>query len=73
MLQCRRHPGSPSVAIIALLAFAFSIDPAEFVVEYTELPCIHDLILPSQLDASLFRGPPNTPVLALRVRFQEIK
>ena len=47
------------------LLFPNGIDPVEFVVEYTELPCIHDLILPGQLGASLFRG-------LLRIRFQEI-
>ena len=53
------------------LLFPDGVMPAEFVKEYMELPCTETLILPGQLGTSLFKGLPNTPVLALRIEFHD--
>jgi len=52
------------------LIFPNGRDPAEFVVEYLTLPNSPDLILPGCIGTSLFKGMPNTPMLALRLEFQ---
>ena len=49
------------------LLFPNGWDPAEYVVEWMELPSGTELILPGLNGASLFKGPPNTPVLAIRI------
>jgi len=51
------------------LIFANGRDPAEFVAECLTLPNSLDLILPGCVDTSLFKGPPNTPILALGLEF----
>ena len=52
------------------LLFPDGVTPAKFVKECLELTKTKTLILPGQLGSSLFKGLPNTPVLALRVEFQ---
>jgi len=47
------------------LLFPNGIEPAKFVVALVEFPQYEVLILPGLLGASLFKGVPNTPVLAL--------
>ena len=51
------------------LLFPNGMDPADFVIGCCELPSSEELILPGQSGKSLFRGLPNTPVLALRLNF----
>ena len=52
------------------LIFPNGVDPADFVVGYLVLPNSENLILPGQSGTSLFKGLPNTPMLALRLEFQ---
>ena len=49
------------------LLFPNGWDPADYVVGWIELPSGTELILPGLTGASLFKGPPNTPVLAIRI------
>ena len=51
------------------LLFPDGQQAAEFVKQVVELPNRDDLFLPSQSGLNIFKGPPNTPVLALRLRF----
>lgn len=60
-----------SLPYLALL-FPDGADPADFVVQYYELPSSKELILPGQSENSLFKGLPNTPVSALRLDFSVI-
>ena len=55
------------------LFFPDEADPADFVVEYCELPSSKELILPGQSGNSLLKGLPNTPVLTFRLNFSVIK
>ena len=52
------------------LIFPNGVDPTDFVVGYLVLPNSENLILPGQSGTSLFKGLPNTPMLALRLEFQ---
>ena len=49
------------------LLFTNGIDPAGFIVAWTELPPIDELILPGLSGSNLFKGSPNTPVLGIRL------
>ena len=49
------------------LLFPNGTDPAEFILEWLELPASAELILPGLSDANLFKGFPNTAVLAIRI------
>ena len=49
------------------LLFPNGIDPAGFIVAWTELPLIDELILPGRSGSNLFKGSPNTPVLGIRL------
>ena len=51
------------------LLFPDGPSPAVFVKEWLELPGTEDLILPGQLGTNLFKGLPNTTVLAFRIEF----
>ena len=51
------------------LPFPDGASPAVFVKEWLELPRTDNLILPGKLGANLFKGLPNTSVLALRIEF----
>ena len=51
------------------LLFPDGFMPAEFVEGVIELPISDTLILPGQSGANLFKGLPNTPMLALRLIF----
>ena len=42
-------------------------DPAEFILEWLELPASAELILPGLSDANLFKGFPNMAALAIRI------
>ena len=53
------------------LLFPDGFSPAEFVKGVIELPNCDTLILPGQSGANLFKGLPNTPVLALRLVFDD--
>lgn len=52
------------------LLFPDGITPANFVVGRIVLPSSETLFLPGFSGANLFKGVPNTPVLALRLEFQ---
>ena len=43
--------------------------PAGFVQELVELPIYDSLFLPGISGCNLFKGVPNTPVLAMRLNF----
>ena len=51
------------------LLFPNGTSPAAFVKEWVELPRTENLIMPGHLGVSLFKGLPNTLVLALRIEF----
>ena len=55
------------------LLFPDGISPEVFVREWLELPRTETLILPGQLGASLFKGLPNTPMLALRALVSSVQ
>ena len=48
------------------LLFPTGTEPAEFVIQTIELPKSEDIFLPGRSGCNLFRGVPNTPVLASR-------
>ena len=54
------------------LLFPDGTSPATFVKEWLELPRTENLIMPGSQGASLFKGLPNTPVLALRIQFYPV-
>ena len=54
------------------LLFPDGFTPADFVVGIIVLPDYDTLILSGQTGANLFKGAPNTPVLALRLGFRLI-
>ena len=54
------------------LLFPDGTSPATFVKEWLELPRTENLIMPGCQGASLFKGLPNTPVLALRIQFYPV-
>ena len=64
-------PQWPSAPYWPLL-FPNGSDPADFITAWLELPCSEKLFLPGQLGSSLFKGLPNTPVLAIRLNFSKI-
>ena len=51
------------------LLFPNGFTPADFVVGVIELPSSEALIISGQSGANLFKGLPNTPVLALKLDF----
>ena len=51
------------------LLFSNGFIPADFVVGVIELPSSEALIISGQSGANLFKGLPNTPVLALKLDF----
>ena len=53
------------------LLFPNGFAPAEFVEGVIELPNCDTLFLPGQSGTNLFKGLPNTPVLALRLVFND--
>ena len=62
-------PQWPSAPFWPLL-FPNGSDPANFVVGRIELPDSETLFLPGPLGTNLFKGAPNTPVLALKLEFR---
>ena len=64
-------PQWPSAPYWPLL-FPNGSDPADFIIAWLELPCSEKLFLPGHLGSSLFKGLPNTPVLAMRLNFNKI-
>jgi len=50
-----------------LLLFPNGSEHAEFVTDWVELPSWEELTLPGLSGANLFKGPPNTPLLAVRL------
>ena len=53
------------------LIFPDGVNPAEFVKEIKELPRIEGLFIEGHSGCNLFKGIPNTPVMALRLSWQE--
>ena len=53
------------------LLFPDGKNSASFVVDYIELPRCDSLFLPGRSGFNLFKGTPNTPVLALQIDFAE--
>ena len=51
------------------LLFPDGVRPAGFVQELVELPIYDSLFLPGISGCNLFKGVPNTPVLAMRLNF----
>ena len=49
------------------LLFPNGSDPAEFVLAWLELPTTAELVLPGLSGTNLFKGIPNTAVLAVRI------
>ena len=52
------------------LLFPTGTEPAEFVIQALELLKSEDIFLPGRSGCNLFRGVPNTPVLALKLQFK---
>ena len=66
-----RDPNYSPLSFLPFLATSFpnGFTPAEFIDGVIELPNCESLILSGQCGANLFKGLPNTPVLALRLIF----
>ena len=67
----KRDPNYPPVVSSSFWPLLFPNDfiPADFVVGVIELPSSEALIISGQTGANLFKGLPNTPVLALKLDF----
>lgn len=51
------------------LIFPEGDQPAKFIVEGMRLPAVDWILVPGRSGKTLFVGPPNTPMLALRLAF----
>lgn len=69
--KSRGDPCGPIVAFSAIwpLLFLDGNQVATFVKEVVELPRQEDLFIPGQSGLNIFKGVPNTTVLALRLSF----
>ena len=61
-------PQWPSAPFWLMLFPAANIT-AKFVVDVCQLPDVEWLLLPGRSGKTLFSGPPNTNILALRIKF----